>query len=410
MEIRKFILLNNLLAYSFILLGIFSYVTLTEQKYNIPSVVKYLISLFIILSFLYYWKNYNINLNTFKSFKIIILLFAAYSIYLLISSFRFNLLYFQNLFGSQLYILPYFFPIIILKTKINTLALIKLFRISIYFIPATLVLFVSVFISLNQVNWLEQFTRVTVFEGALVILFLSSHILLNSHKLKISLFLFVFSIILLSTIYGRRSIFIDYTLILFFFMLIRYQNKNFSKSYKTIYTFSLIILISMVLLLTSDSIFNLYIFERGFNMDAWETSRGQVIDEFFRDFNSTKDWIFGRGLNGQVLRSLSKSKDGMGSGIENGFLHTILKGGLVYLFLQLIIFIKAFYLGWMKSNNDLAKAMASLIPIHIIGMVAFNLPSFSVRYILLWIVVSVLLTSDLRLKSNKEINGIINNY
>jgi hypothetical protein len=263
--------------------------------------------------------------------------------------------------------------------------------------------------SLNQNRWLEHYNLVTIFEGALVILFLSSHILV-SYKTKISLFLFVFGILLLSSIYGRRSIFIDYGLILFFYLLIKFQTKNLSRSRLFLQTFSLIVLGSVIFLILGDSIFNLYIFERGFSKDAWEESRGQVMVDFFSDFKSPIDWIFGRGLDGKVFRTLSKSDDMMGSGIENGFLHTILKGGLVYLSLQLIIFLKAFYLGWARSKNDLAKAMASLIPIHILGMVAFNLPSFTVRYILLWVVVSVLLSSDLRLKSNKEIKELINIY
>ena len=149
-----------------------------------------------------------------------------------------------------------------------------------------------------------------------------------------------------------------------------------------------------------------YVFQRGFNKEAFDASRSTVFEAFFLDFNSTSDWIIGRGIEGTVLRAASTGD--IGELIENGFLVVILKGGLLYLIPFLIILLRASYLGFYKSNNDLVKALAYLILIYIIIMFFFNIPSFTTKYIFLWISVSVCFTPEIRSTNNDEIFKKIN--
>lgn len=150
-----------------------------------------------------------------------------------------------------------------------------------------------------------------------------------------------------------------------------------------------------------------YAFQRGISKEGFEESRGKVFEDFSIDFSSTSDWIFGRGLDGRVLRTIIQGED-TGDLIENGFLHLVLKGGLLYLVPFVLILLRASYLGFFRSRNDLTKALASLLFIHIFMMAYFNLPDSSPRYIMIWIAVSACFNSGIRNHSNEEVSSALN--
>ena len=117
-----------------------------------------------------------------------------------------------------------------------------------------------------------------------------------------------------------------------------------------------------------------------------------MFEDFNNDFTSNNDWIFGRGLEGRVYRSIHS--EGSSETIENGFLTILLRGGLLYLVPFILILLRASYLGLFCSRNDLAKALGCIILIHFLGMFAFNLPDYSGQYILVWISVSACYLGD----------------
>jgi predicted membrane protein len=142
------------------------------------------------------------------------------------------------------------------------------------------------------------------------------------------------------------------------------------------------------------------------SISGFEESRSRVFTDFFEDFNSSSDWLFGRGLEGTVRRTIME--EGISNTIENGFLFLILKGGLIYTALFVVILLRASYLGVFKSKNDIVKALASLIFIHVVMMLYFNLPDYSTRYVLIWIFASVCFTPEMRNLSNEEVHYAIN--
>jgi hypothetical protein len=137
-------------------------------------------------------------------------------------------------------------------------------------------------------------------------------------------------------------------------------------------------------------------------------SREVVFRDFFSDFKSTKDWIFGRGIDGKILRTINIEQGIRGDTIENGFLTIILKGGLLYAIPFTFILLRASYLGFFRSKNDLSKALASICLIHIIMMFYSSIPEYSTRYIFIWISVSACFTPQIREYSNEEIYQAIN--
>jgi hypothetical protein len=144
-----------------------------------------------------------------------------------------------------------------------------------------------------------------------------------------------------------------------------------------------------------------YVFQRGFDTASLEASRERVFEDFFIDFSGTNEWLFGRGLDGDILRTITE--EGTGKLIENGFLTVILKGGLFYLIPMLIIMLKACYLGFFKSNNDLGKALAALVFIQIISMMMHGLPEYSSHYVLVWVAVAGCFSSAVREPDNEEV-------
>lgn len=207
------------------------------------------------------------------------------------------------------------------------------------------------------------------------------------------------------SVYGRRGALVNNLLGLFFMIIIRLRSSFFKLADRMRIYYTGLLLI--ILFLAFGYLFmSTYVFQRGFNKYAFEESRGIVFEGFFNDFSSTSEWIFGRGLNGTVFRDINSVT--RFTEIENGFLTIVLKGGLLYLIPYILILLRAGYLGFFRSKNDIVKAMASIVLIQLIMMSSFGLPAYSSKYIFIWICVSVCFTSEIRNLSNDAVYQAIN--
>jgi hypothetical protein len=141
-----------------------------------------------------------------------------------------------------------------------------------------------------------------------------------------------------------------------------------------------------------------------------EDTRTGVELYFYNDMHS-KDWIFGRGINGKyycpgiiddpniVYRSL----------IETGYLQIILKGGLIRLILFLLIAVPAAFLGLFSSKNLLSKASAIWIIIALIAMYPATVESFTFEYMILWIAIGICYSKNIRNLENNFIKERLQN-
>jgi hypothetical protein len=145
----------------------------------------------------------------------------------------------------------------------------------------------------------------------------------------------------------------------------------------------------------------LKVFTRGMSTEGFQDSRGTVVSDFFSDFGGMQDYLFGRGINGTIKRTIRGGE--LGTTIENGYLNVLLRGGLLYLAPMLLIFAYSACLGYFKSNNDLSKALALIVALQFISMMAFGLPSYTTEYILLWIAVSAGFNKQLRVLNNRDL-------
>ena len=135
-----------------------------------------------------------------------------------------------------------------------------------------------------------------------------------------------------------------------------------------------------------------------------DDSRSGVVENFYADMD-TYTWIFGRGALGTYYdpSPLFEIIDGNRSEIETGYLNMILKGGIIYLALYVLVLLKAFYKGFFKTNNDLTKAFACMCLITCIELIPYGIQSFNLKYLSIWIGVGLCLNRQVRQMTNKEI-------
>jgi hypothetical protein len=393
--------------YIFCLIAFFNFVSVLQTIIYFNSIIKYIIPvLFFITSLTLYLKSRPNWLIT-KTDKIIYYIFSGFTIYLLVDSIRFEVFYIQEFFVGELYLLPYLLPLFMINITLEPVYLKLYFSIIKKLLLAGLLILLVIVVNLNFEKWYFHVHLYELFLFGFPIIFLLMGFF-RSIKLKILLYIVFILMLFIVAFYGRRSILGDIILLFVFLQLIQISSKTVSKITLAIRYSLLFLIIIPTILLYSENITQLTVFQRGFDRDAWDESRGVVMLDFFEDFVSTQDWVFGRGLNGKIKRTIGDSKEtGFGTSIENGYLTLVLKGGNVYFFFLLYFFLRAIYLGWFKSNNDFTKAFAALLLIHLLGMIAFNIPVFNHRYMLLWLSIPICFSVYYRSLNNELVKQLI---
>lgn len=128
-----------------------------------------------------------------------------------------------------------------------------------------------------------------------------------------------------------------------------------------------------------------------------DDSRSGVEELFFLDFMNSpiEDWIWGRGLDGAYAQTVVNAETGeitdSRSVIETGYLHMMMKGGIIYDLLILSFLIVAVRKALTQRNNNL-RYVGVILLTYLIDMYTTNpVCSFSVRSILFWFCISVCL-------------------
>lgn len=120
-------------------------------------------------------------------------------------------------------------------------------------------------------------------------------------------------------------------------------------------------------------------------------SRKEVSEYFEKDMLKSSDLYFGRGMNGQYYcPQIYQTKDGIVSekyryAIETGFYHLILKGGLIFAILHVLILAISALKGLFFSKNNILKAFSLWIMLSLWELYPFGWPSFSIKFLLIWI-------------------------
>jgi hypothetical protein len=140
----------------------------------------------------------------------------------------------------------------------------------------------------------------------------------------------------------------------------------------------------------------------------YEKNRSGVEDCLYEDLG-TVDWVIGRGVNGKYYcPGIEKGEFSVfRNGIETGYLHIILKGGLISLGIFLLIMVPAVFKGLFFSKNWLAKSSAIYILLSLVFSFPTIINTFSLKYIIMWLAASICFDPNIRHISDEEIK---NNY
>lgn len=204
---------------------------------------------------------------------------------------------------------------------------------------------------------------------------------------------------LLMTMYLARRGNTVLTLVYFFMIWYLYTaSGKVSKKLKMIAFGLLLILVGYIIFKQyADSFFSLLI-ERG-DTDT----RGGVEQNFYKDFNSWSDWIFGRGLLGTYYDKIFHEYR---SSIETGYLFLSLRGGLLYLIPYVVLLIISGIRGYFKGKNLFVKSVAILMLMSVFELYPWGYPTFSFKFFIIWLGVYIcnsqhfLFMSDLEVQTN----------
>lgn len=399
-----------LIIISFLLLNLFIWACWSEFVFGIPPIVKYVLSVSALGIILCYRFSSPSKPDLGALYYPFLIVFIIWSVILLISVILNpysplwpELSFIQRVFGQPFFFIPYLIPLFVLYSKFDLNFFSQLLHFSLILIFPALIIQLFTIATGISIGDKEQQTRVMIFDLCSGFLLLTAHILRKKYAFTI-VFVYTLIMILLFAQWGRRAILMDYIMVVFAMIFLRLRSLFLTFNDRMVMYFAGLLFVLMIIsfghLATST-----YVFERGFTQEAFEESRGDVFEGFFMDFYTASDWVFGRGIGGTILRA---ADSGNADFIESGFLILLFKGGLLYLIPTIIILLRASYLGLTRSNNDLVKALASLILIYLVSMYALNWPEFSTKYVFLWICASACLNSQLRNATNEEVYLKIN--
>ncbi|WP_242092375.1 hypothetical protein [Aestuariivivens sediminicola] len=153
----------------------------------------------------------------------------------------------------------------------------------------------------------------------------------------------------------------------------------------------------------------------------FQDSRTFLFAEIFADLNKTEA-IFGRGSLGTYYSDFFErtrrywifmgQKGWAGDvperiTVEVGYLQVILKGGLILLILNLLIYFQAIYLALFRSRNKFIKRLGYyILLITMLSLVSFR-PAFTPTFIFLWMAIGTVLVKKYRVMNDNEINQMV---
>jgi hypothetical protein len=132
------------------------------------------------------------------------------------------------------------------------------------------------------------------------------------------------------------------------------------------------------------------------------------VELYFYDDMKTKDWIIGRGIDGQYFCPDIEENQvtNYRTNIETGYLQTILKGGLISLGLFILIAVPAMIKGFFYSKNILSKAAGFWILMALVNSYPTIYEGFTLKYLLVWVSIGICYSKEIRKIKESNIRNI----
>jgi len=332
--------------------------------------------------------------NTYLQF--LFLLFCLWSISIIVRGFNFNTDFLkQMLFDAGYGLFLYFVPVILLFPK--KLSFYKKIFSIIFILDIFFILFDIIFIkdllnsdysNLLSQGMLEHFAKTLGIPNGFILLTFLYH----SNKKRILAVIVAVVTLFLAVFRARRALIFESGSILFFSFLLYfvYTKEKILTALLVLFFASIIFFKGRQAFQERNGLFS-FLTER---LD--EDTRSSVEMWFYADMK-TKDWIIGKGINGQYYCPyLNEDLSGYRYVIETDYLQLILKGGLINLTLILLIMIPAVVKGLFFSKNLLSKAAGVWILLWILYLYPTEVTTFTLHYILVWICIGICYSKKIR--------------
>lgn len=355
------------------------------QKTQLISLIGYLCMSIATLLLLRYAIKHHLKLNWVRT------LFFIWVVYLYISAIPdifnpdSNYINLKKFLTELMFM--YAIPLFMI-VEIDTVFLRKLFKFS-YFLG--IIYLFTVILGNGRSEWYTMLA-----EGLIILIMTWPYHSIKKNVVVIAAILVAIVFMMLA---ARRNKVVFYGGGLMFAVLINLFSANSFGFGRKLVLGILVLLMAFVLYLNMSS-FGFFVERMGTGME----SREGVITLFVSDFNShPSDWVFGRGLYGQVEADFNATDEatGLRDGIENGYLFLILKGGGIWLGLLTLIALNAIFKGLFRSKNLLCKGFAMIILLYYLDMIGFGIPQTSLKYIMVFLAIAGCNTAWLRESSDQ---------
>lgn len=217
----------------------------------------------------------------------------------------------------------------------------------------------------------------------------------------------VFLTFLFAVLRARRGLmFMSFSMLFFAFIVYQYVNKT-----------KVINMVLSIFLVLSLSYLAMRVYQEN-RKDTFgllterigDDTRSEVERYFYSDFK-TKDWLIGRGMNGQYFCPGVEDGEGRLSVyrgvIETGFLQIILNGGIVSLLLFVLIAVPGMLKGIFTSNNLLSKAAGIWIVLFFLYAYPGGPAIFTLNYTLVWLSIGICYSEKIRRMSDGDILALL---
>lgn len=308
-------------------------------------------------------------------------------------------------YGLSSYLLP-----LVVLLGINVISLQKLFKMIFLFSIIGFVFFVFNFNMMQAVVFrgetmtidgeigLGELANLYYFWFSISSLSLLCYEFVSTKYKWAAIFTNLFSLFLMAYFARRSGIFIFILYFFGMFYLYLDQSKSRYRIMKILFIFVILSIVYLIVENNSNSIFSI-LFDR-----LKQDTRSDVDETLIKYLTRENAWWFGKGIEGAYKHP---GFDAPRYVHETGFLYLILKGGIIYLSLYVVLLLHAAYLGFFKTKNRFTQALALYIFFHIIFLIPFGLPSFSLEYLFVWIGFALCESSYYRTLSNMQFKNYL---
>ncbi len=331
--------------------------------------------------------------NTFL--QIVFLFYCIWSFATIARGFNFHYTYVKNMiFGAGYGVLLYFAPLILLFPR-NFVFYKKMFEV-IIILGIVSLLYDFLFIrdlldrSPETQDVIEYFTKDLGITSGFILLTYKYH----SHKKQLIALAVMLVSILFSIYKARRGLtFICASMLFFAFFIYFRKNKN---KVLIIYLSVLFLILAVFYVNSAYRIKEKGLFSFILKREDEDTRTG--VELYFYNDMKPVDWLVGRGINGKYFcPNIEENQEtDYRVLIETGYLQIILKGGIIFLGLYLLLAIPAIILGIFFSKNLLSKAAGIWIFISLISLYPATVNTFNLNYLLVWICIGICYSGKIR--------------